>query len=202
MNRSIFLAPLAAAGLLASCAPEDRSAAVDPGPSEREAAMKTGREAAGVLKKALMTQLQAALEAGGPANAVDVCKISALPITESSGANFEGVSVRRTTLRTRNPENAPDDLDKKVLARFAGSRPDNNPGPVLEWNQTRLRYYEPLYIKELCLQCHGDPAAFSPDLRELLAASYPEDKATGYRAGDFRGLICVETPREGQGDDE
>jgi hypothetical protein len=31
----------------------------------------------------------------------------------------------------------------------------------------------------------------APDVRSLLAERYPEDRATGYAAGDFRGMVSV-----------
>jgi hypothetical protein len=41
----------------------------------------------------------------------------------------------------------------------------------------------------LCLQCHGEN--ISPEVQAELARLYPEDKATGYSAGDIRGAFVV-----------
>ncbi|MBW2376809.1 MAG: DUF3365 domain-containing protein [Deltaproteobacteria bacterium] len=49
-------------------------------------------------------------------------------------------------------------------------------------------------MQPLCVTCHG--AELPPDLRARLAELYPEDQATGYAAGDFRGVFWVELPRE------
>ena len=54
-----------------------------------------------------------------------------------------------------------------------------------------LRIYKPLTLAAQCLACHGDPATFSPSLRAALTQQYPEDTATGYAEGDWRGLIRV-----------
>jgi len=36
----------------------------------------------------------------------------------------------------------------------------------------------------------------APDLKAKLAELYPNDQATGYAAGDLRGVFWVELPRE------
>lgn len=46
-------------------------------------------------------------------------------------------------------------------------------------------------IAPLCLNCHGDKNMLSEEVSAQLANLYPEDKATGYREGDFRGVIRV-----------
>jgi hypothetical protein len=46
-------------------------------------------------------------------------------------------------------------------------------------------------VQERCLQCHGDPAKFTPEVRKILASRYPADMATGYKAGDLRGMLSV-----------
>jgi hypothetical protein len=47
------------------------------------------------------------------------------------------------------------------------------------WTPEAGRYYKPLVIQEVCLKCHGDPAAFSPELTTALRELYPTDQATG-----------------------
>ena len=42
-----------------------------------------------------------------------------------------------------------------------------------------------------CLKCHGDAGTMSEQVRREIAAAYPNDRATGYKAGDFRGIISV-----------
>lgn len=50
-------------------------------------------------------------------------------------------------------------------------------------------YMEPLYVEAKCLLCHGEQVGqnVSQKLKEL----YPDDKATGFKLGEFRGLIWV-----------
>ncbi len=53
------------------------------------------------------------------------------------------------------------------------------------------RYYRPLKVGKVCLTCHGPVETLDPELRKTLKELYPEDRATGYRAGDLRGVVSV-----------
>lgn len=147
-----------------------------------------GEAAAKILMERLGAQLKDAMESGGPVAAITVCQQVAIPLTDSAGAEFEGVTVKRTTLKPRNPANAPDEEDRAVLEVMAAQSP---PQPVIQWEDGAARFYRPLMIQEVCIKCHGDPATFPKDLTEALASAYPADAATGYALGDLRGAIRV-----------
>jgi hypothetical protein len=57
--------------------------------------------------------------------------------------------------------------------------------------RTVFRYYQPMSIQPLCLTCHGPVENIPEKLRSALAAYYPDDRATGYNNGDFRGVVRV-----------
>lgn len=107
-------------------------------------------------------------------------------------------AVKRTSLMLRDPRNAPDGADAAALKRIrdqllAGDAPDKvivqkieMPGKPLEW-----RVYRPIAASKSCLACHGDPAKFSPGVKEALDALYPQDKAVDYAAQEWRGVIRV-----------
>jgi hypothetical protein len=42
----------------------------------------------------------------------------------------------------------------------------------------------------LCLTCHG--SNLDADIAASIAERYPEDRATGFEAGDLRGVFWVE----------
>ncbi len=56
----------------------------------------------------------------------------------------------------------------------------------------RVGYVEPITVQPLCLGCHGSTLA--PGIADELNELYPDDRATGFAAGDFRGLFWVEFP--------
>ena len=42
---------------------------------------------------------------------------------------------------------------------------------------------------EVCLKCHGSNVA--PDVKAAIGELYPEDQATGFKAGELRGAFSV-----------
>lgn len=139
--------------------------------------------------ESLGSQLKGALESGGPTGALAVCQQVALPLTAAAGESLDGVTIRRTSLRPRNPANAPDPVDREVLEAMASQSP---PQVELRREGAVTRYYQPLVVQELCLTCHGDPATFPAELTSALASLYPGDTATGYAVGDLRGVVRVD----------
>jgi hypothetical protein len=59
----------------------------------------------------------------------------------------------------------------------------------------RVGVLRPIGTLGMCTTCHGDEAAMGPELRELIAESYPDDEATGFEVGDLRGWLWAEVPR-------
>lgn len=167
--------------------------------AEAEAAhvVEVGSEAANRLAGALMQHLTAALAEGGPTAAIDFCSARALALTDSVNAALEGVEVKRTSTRIRNPANRPDDLEAEALAWFAnritetGEVPEHMVQPV---GDRTARFYRPLVANAMCVRCHGPADELDPAVRQALGQRYPDDEATGYAPGDLRGLIRVTVP--------
>ena len=97
--------------------------------------------------------------------------------------------MKQTSLEYRNPENAPDEFEVRMLRQFKTTR-DKKPtwGEDVdkEGNKT-IRYILPLYIKEECLPCHGKPAYEG----ELDITGYEKE---GYKIGELRGAISIAAP--------
>jgi hypothetical protein len=129
---------------------------------------------------------------------VEFCSSEAIPLTRTIQGEMEGgLTLKRTSFRFRNPVNAPDEAEEAALLDFERSL--QGPGEPLtsmtqRVSETEYRYYEPLYVGEPCLQCHGVLERLAPEVRAILDERYPGDLATGYAAGDFRGLIRVSVP--------
>ncbi|MDD4932338.1 MAG: DUF3365 domain-containing protein [Methylacidiphilaceae bacterium] len=153
------------------------------------------------LLRTIREELVDALAKGGPAGAISVCQIQAPTLTQQvrdqarpAGAIF---LLKRTSNRVRNPADAPDPVEAQALQIYleAASRRESLPPDLVQKveraGKTSYRYYQPIHVAALCLSCHGDPAALSPDVKTLLHERYPQDQATGYKDGDFRGLVVV-----------
>lgn len=160
---------------------------------------KLGENAINRLAVTLVREVTRATANGGPEGAVDVCHLKALPITQGTVAGMPRITaVKRTSLKLRSPANAPDAAEQLVLEHVRklleyGDAPPpllvqrvEPAGAAPEW-----RVYKPLGVMPQCAVCHGDPAGQSDALRAKLREHYPDDAASGYQAGEWRGLIRV-----------
>ncbi len=156
--------------------------------------LERAQAAAKVMGTELMGRLMKELSAGGPVQAVKVCSEVAPAI--AAAHSKDGLRIRRVTAKARNPQSRPDAFEAERLARLEAAHADGQPlADVVEWVEDggvrSLRMMRPIQVGKTCLTCHGDPAAIDPAVKKLLAERYPEDQATGYREGDFRGAVSV-----------
>ena len=148
----------------------------------------------------LKSELLEAMEAGGPSNAIHVCRDRA-PMIAAALARESGASIGRTSLKMRNPNNLYEAWQYPVLMEF-----DSLKGEAIEKNGeffetspapgVAARYMKAIPTQGLCLACHGKPTG---DVAATLAQDYPHDQATGYEAGDVRGAFHVTWPSRTDG---
>lgn len=162
----------------------------------RAAVVAEAQPVAGALMQTLSGQLRSAMEEGGPVGAMEFCNVQALPLTRQVSRE-QGMTVGRTSLRLRNPDNAPDAAATAALALFAERTREAGtvPDPLVQrLPDGDYRFYQPLMAQPLCTSCHGAPDALAPGVADALARLYPDDRATGYLEGDWRGLLHVTVP--------
>lgn len=157
------------------------------------AAPAPGQETRGAELLAPFKQdLQAALRAGlaeGPAEAVRACRLQAPAL--AAAHSKEGVRVGRSSHRLRNPANRPPAWVAPILQAWAAD-PETSAARTVELPEGRRGYVEPIRMQALCATCHGEQLA--PGVSTLLQALYPEDRATGFRVGELRGVFWAEYP--------
>ncbi|MBY6186762.1 DUF3365 domain-containing protein [Marinobacter hydrocarbonoclasticus] len=136
------------------------------------------------LKQALMAGL-----AQGPEHALSVCRSQAPELARRY--SVDGVRMGRSSDKLRNPQNAPPEWVIPVMQQYRSG--DLAPVTVA-LNPERMGYVEPIMIAPPCLQCHG--THLSPSIEQALAEHYPEDQATGYQPGQWRGVFWLEYPTE------
>lgn len=179
MTRFVILLTLVAA-----------SAACDRSKIDEDEYLEAGAAAVQPFKKSLKTALVEGLEEG-PVNAISVCRIEAPKLAEqASGPN---VHVGRTSSKLRNPDNSPKAWMKPLLERYEQDPEAREPAVVAIDDET-VGYVEPIYVQPLCVTCHG--AHLSDELEAKLDELYPADEATGYEAGDLRGMFWAELARK------
>lgn len=125
--------------------------------------------------------------AAGPAAAIDACRVEAPGIARKHST--DGVKIGRTSDRLRNPANAGPDWVTPTLERWLAN-PDGREPVVVELDGERVGYVEPIVTQPMCLACHGE--TLSPAVADTIERLYPEDRATGFAAGDLRGVFWVE----------
>ncbi len=163
-------------------------------------AMEKGREAARVLNRTLRAKMSASMQEVGPSGTLAVCYYQAQALAGEVEAN-QGVRVRRTSLRLRNPRNAPDPYERDLLVRLGKLHQEGKlPPEVFEEQYAEgkriYRYAKPLLVESLCLTCHGRGEEIPEEVRRELEIRYPDDGATGYRTGELRGIVSVVIPKE------
>ncbi len=185
------------ASLLLAATTAAMALALQPALGESDAA-KNAAEARALVKSfagRLKSELVAALKSGGARQAVSVCNVAA-PAVAAGKSEEPGWAVARTSLKLRNPGNAPDDWERRVLLMFEERKAKGADPKTLEHFEITRRDGKPVfrYMKAIptgkpCLTCHG--GSLAPELKAHLAKLYPSDKATGFALGDIRGAFTL-----------
>lgn len=162
----------------------------------RPVALERGRRIAAEAFTVLSSELRRALETGGFTNAIRLCSVKALPLTKLVGDTNQ-VRLRRVSHRARNPANQADSEELRIIECYQQMLAEGvrNLAPIVVHPSTnRVTFYAPIVLNlPLCLACHGEPGStLLPQAAELLPRLYPEDRATGFRLGDLRGLWRID----------
>lgn len=162
------------------------------------------RASRGVVKafsESLQSELKGAIKASGPVAAIELCNEKASAIVRRH-AEKDGWSLGRTSLKFRNPNNAPDPWELTVLKSFearkaAGEDPATieHAAIVMRDGKRVIQYMKAIPTAEICLNCHGGEEV-KPEVAAKLAEFYPDDKARGFGVGDIRGAFTIVQPAE------
>jgi hypothetical protein len=158
----------------------------------QDAELARGAELLAPFKKDLQQALKSGL-AEGPAEAIQVCRVKAPEIADA--LSVDGVRVGRSSHKLRNPGNEGPDWVRPIMQAYLDDPASRSPQAV-EVDGNRRGYVEPIIVQPLCLTCHGSELA--PEISAQIAELYPDDRATGFEAGDLRGVFWLEYPGEAQ----
>jgi hypothetical protein len=139
----------------------------------------------------LKAELVAAIQSGGLEAGVEVCHTKAPQI--AAGLSVDGWTVARTSLKTRNEKNTPDQWEADVLIQFdkrfkQGEKPATLVTTLSE--EKRFRLMKAIPMNKVCLACHG--RAVDPNLQKTIQEHYPNDTATGFSLEDIRGAFTLQ----------
>ena len=146
----------------------------------------------------LKGELKSNLKAKGPVATIEICNKAAPEITKKKSARYAG-TIGRTSLRLRNPKNAPDAWELATLKEFEVRKSNgesikkiDKAEVVAQDGKRFFRYMKAIPTGEACVKCHG--ADIKSAVAKKLDALYPEDKARGFSKGDIRGAFTVMRP--------
>lgn len=175
-------APSSASSATVQAAPPSTESAAESPPRIEQA-----RAALLPLKKNLKATLTEALSNGGPAHAVEACKLKAPALPEA--ASTETATVGRSALKLRNPENAPPEWVAPLMKELAQQEEPAGTFRSAELPDGGFGYVESIVTGGMCVTCHGEkvPASVEAELDQR----YPQDQARGFQVGSFRGVFWV-----------
>jgi hypothetical protein len=154
--------------------------------SADELQLQQGSELLTPYKQQLKQALQTGL-ADGALAAIEACGTKAPTI--AAGLSTGDIRMGRSSHKLRNPDNAPEPWAQAVIDNYLQHPAAREPVAV-QLADGRTGYAEPIVTQPMCLLCHGDN--LNSALQAQLDAEYPEDQATGFAAGDLRGIFWVE----------
>lgn len=164
--------------------------AEDPAPAWVDQA----RAGAAALGSELQQALRTAMAEGGPVAGIEVCKTRAPDI--AGEVSVDRVSVGRTSLKVRNPDNIPDPWEARILQDFerrlaAGETPGEIETIAVRRQDDRRygHWMKAIPTQDLCVACHGSNLA--PEIAAAIDKAYPDDQARGFSVGELRGAFSV-----------
>lgn len=171
-------------GLLAASCASEKAQGPEP------AFVQEATQLADTYQANLQAELSAAMKQVGPVGAIGVCQ-SVAPAIAADLSSKGDLAVSRIARRNRNPDNAvPTELDALYQKLEREPLRDGKPHVVSATIGEREVFMRALPMKDQpCSQCHG--TSIAPDVKAAIAASYPDDRATGFAAGDLRGAMLV-----------
>ena len=138
----------------------------------------------------LKATLMQGMKAEGPLAAIRLCNTEAPEIATANSK--DGWEVGRTSVKLRNPDNAPDEWEAGVLESFAQRAAAGENLATMEASARQdghFRYMKAIPVGGPCVVCHGEQIAEPVAAR--LSELYPADEARGYKPGDLRGAFTL-----------
>jgi signal transduction histidine kinase len=96
-----------------------------------------------------------------------------------------------TSLKLTNPENAPDKFERNALQQFEKTTLKELISIEQMNNSKYLRYISPLYVEEVCLNCHAKQGYKVGDVRGAISVVIPLDKTFAEIVSNRRNMLIA-----------
>ncbi len=169
-------------------------------PEQKQQYIDRSKQIAQTAFKIFSGRLKQLFQEKKPEEALEYCHANALKITDSL-AKANGVVLKRTSYRLRNPKNKPTAQEEKVMEIYRKQILKNlKPKPYMHYDEHGYPHvYIPIMVQQKCLMCHGDPNKDIPEvINQKLSELYPSDKAIFFKEGDLRGIWSIRFPKNGK----
>lgn len=155
---------------------------------------------ADTAQKTLAGELMRTIQNEGMVAAIDYCNVVAYPLMDSLSRVYNA-SIKRASLRARNPKDAPNPFEAQMLEAYQYAVEQNQPAEAdiqLSDDREYVLYSKPITIqKGICLSCHGTAGEqITPDVVAKIDELYPNDNAKGHAMGDLRGIWSIKIPTD------
>jgi hypothetical protein len=146
----------------------------------------------------LFAELKRVISEQGIEAAIPYCHSNAYRLVTSVAEN-NGTTIKRVSLKTRNPNNKPDATELEILEAYSYVSEQNmalTEEVRFSEDKRYVLYTKPISIQSaLCLNCHGTIGSeVLPTVADKIISLYPNDQAIGYKLGDLRGMWSIKMP--------
>lgn len=156
-----------------------------------------GKEIAQSTAKRMLSEVGKNMKEGGLMQAAAFCNAHAPGITDEMSTQ-NGVIIKRTSHKLRNEQNAPSPREQEMIEQYLKLKTDSQElKPLVEKNADgSIQFYAPIMVADKCTVCHGvmnETLTVQND--SIIKTLYPNDKATGFKEGDVRGIWSITFPK-------
>jgi len=156
-------------------------------------ALEKGNLITDKTQSVLASNLKQVIQRDGISQAIKYCDVKAYPLVDSLKKVYQA-EIRRASLRTRNPNNSPDQAEEKIIQEYQDNIENGEtPSPIAILDDETVHFYKPIILNAaLCLNCHGVIGQeIKEENYEIIKALYSNDNATGHKMGDLRGVWSI-----------
>lgn len=159
--------------------------------------LSLGKDLSSSTKVVIGKNLIGAINTLGTEGAVDFCNERAIPLTDSMATVLQA-SIKRVSDKNRNALNKANPQELQYMLEAKKELRENGViRPISHDKGDKVVAYYPIITNDMCLQCHGKPQEdIKAAVLEMIQQKYPNDQATGYGAGELRGIWVVEMMKE------
>lgn len=160
--------------------------------SNKAGYVKKGMAIAQNSGKTLKGKLSAAISSGGLQNGVTTCNNIAHNLMDSLSI-VHNAKIKRTSIKLRNSKDAPDHQELSMMSEYNKLfNKGEKLKPVVRQYNDSIRFYAPIFIEDVCLNCHG---VIGENIKQenynVIKKHYPRDEAIEYKLGDLRAIWSV-----------